>query len=188
MGYQNVGTERGVSGGFRDAYGVADKVARGLYDVGKKGSSWYLGGSGSTTTGTSRRRSSRRTTRKTNDKKDGGWFGQDPEERDLGSEFGMGSSSTSTSGGQDTEEFVKSAMEKAKGIWGIFNGDSSVNDGSANRPRTRSSKSTKKQQNSNDGGGFVWNLLANQAKKAFDGAMEGMEQPGAKTKKTSRRM
>ncbi|GAA5963359.1 hypothetical protein JCM3765_006996 [Sporobolomyces pararoseus] len=172
-GYESFGTEKGVSGGLRDVYLTVEKFGRGVYQVGKTGSGWYnsLGGVGSGVGGRDTRAGSRtrRSKQKSTNYKKRMWEEEDPEEIDLGK--------------QNTEEFVKNAMEKARGIWGIFNSDSKTSTGRGTNTR-RQKKNTE-----SEGGGFVWNLLANQAKKVWEDAVDGMEQPGAKTtrKRTTRR-
>ncbi|GAA5883938.1 hypothetical protein JCM16303_004711 [Sporobolomyces ruberrimus] len=170
MGYENVGTEKGVSGGLREAYETAERVGKGVWNVGKKGSRWYFGDQFATGKGNTRagRRTRRSTAKSTNEKKR---MWEDPEEVDLGS-----------NGGKGTEEFVKDAMDKAKGIWGMFNQDTTERNS-----RSGSSSSKRKRSGGGDQGGFVWNLLANQAKKVWDDTVEGMDQPGAKTKKRNSR-
>jgi len=159
MGYENVGTEKGVTGGLREAYNKAENIGRTFYDVGKKGSSWYFGNSFGAQRDTRAGRRTRRSTAKSTNNKKRMW--EDPEEVDLGNN-------------QNTEEFVKNAMDKAKGIWGIFNSNNVDSTTSTGQRKTR-----QKKDQAQAGGGFVWNLLANQAKKV----MEDMEQPGAKTTK-----
>jgi len=161
MGYEGIGTEKGVTGGVRDAFRTAEKVGRGMFDVGKRGSQWYFGqeqGSwlgGRTGESDSQRRRRRSTKKSTNTKKR---MWEDPEEVDLAANEG-------------TQDFVKEAMKKAEGIWGMFNTDTS----------TRSQDTGRKAKNqAKDEGGFMWNLLKGQAKKYMD---QAMEQPGAKTTK-----
>ncbi|GAA5984108.1 hypothetical protein JCM5350_003780 [Sporobolomyces pararoseus] len=168
MGYENVGTEKGVSGGLRDAYITAEKFGRGVYGIGKKGSSWYFGNNSFGQRDTRAGRRTRRSKQKSTNSKKRMW--EDPEEMDLGKE--------------NTEEFVKNAMDKARGIWGMFNPDSST----TNTGRGANTRRQKREQES-EGGGIVWNLLANQAKKVWEDAVDSMEQPGAKTtkKRTTRR-
>lgn len=175
-GYENVGTERGVLGGVRDVYDRAEKVGRGVYQIGKRGTSWYLGNSFSTggdpaRTRSNRRRRTTRPAKSTNSKKR---MWEDPEEIDLGKD--------------EAEDFVKSALDKARGVWGLFNSDPSSVSSSESTKAER-----KRNKRGNDdirggGGGFVWNMLANQAKKVWDEAVDSMEPPGAKTttKRTAR--
>ena len=164
MGYENIGTEKGVTGGVRDAFRTAENVGRGVFNVGKKGSQWYFGqeqGSwlgGRTGESAAQRRRRRSTAKSTNSKKR---MFEDPEEVDLADELGGGG----------TQDFVKEAMKKAEGIWGMFNTDTST--------RTRDT-GRKAKKEAEDQGGFVWNLLKGQAKKYMN---EAMEQPGAKATK-----
>ncbi|GAA5913101.1 uncharacterized protein JCM6883_006522 [Sporobolomyces salmoneus] len=156
-GYENIGTEKGVVGGMRDVYSTVERVGSTVYRVGKQGTGWYFGGSGADTRAAGRR--TKRSTKKSTNAKKRMW--EDPEEVDLGKE--------------NTEDFVRNAMEKAKGVWGMFNPDSSATKGTGRRSKRSGGKE--------GGNGFVWNLLAGQAKKVWEDTVEGMEQPGAKTTK-----
>ncbi|GAA6062863.1 hypothetical protein JCM10212_006116 [Sporobolomyces blumeae] len=201
MGYENVGTDKGVVGGVTDAYRVAETVGRGVFDLGRRGAGWYLGqmgsrnGASTTTSGRSGRR--QRTTRSTNANNDrargggGGWFDRDPDEVDLG-KAGFGGSASrnprSTFGGgstnRETEEFVRNALEKARGVWGVFtNDDSSSRTRPVGDDRRNARRGGKNDGSGGSAGGFVWNLLAGQAKKVWDEAVEGND----KTTRTSRK-
>ena len=160
--YDGVGTDKGVTGGIREAYGTAEKVGRGIWNVGKQGSGWYFAGTGRDTSRSARR--TRRSTAKSTNAKKRMW--EDPDEVDLAQE--------------STEDFVKNALDKARGIWGMFNPDESSSSTSNSNAR-RASK--KRGETGGEGSGFVWNLLANQAKKVYQDAVEGLEQPGVKTTK-----
>ncbi|GAA5934385.1 uncharacterized protein JCM15063_004560 [Sporobolomyces koalae] len=169
MGYENAGTEKGVVGGIQEAYHTAERVGRGVFSVGQKGFGWYFGNSfGAKNNWDSRsaRRTRRSTTKSTNAKKR--MWEEDPEEVDLGK--------------QSTDEFVKNAMDKARGIWGIFNSEEVP----ATAKKNRNAKQTRSGSSAEGGGGFVWNLLANQAKKVWNDAVQGLEQPGVTTSHKNR--
>ncbi|GAA6021757.1 hypothetical protein JCM11491_007233 [Sporobolomyces phaffii] len=171
--YSGAGTDRGVVASVADAYRSAEGVARTAWRVGEQGARWYFrddndGFATGRRTTRAQRRTARSTARSTNRNKR---VWDDPDEVDLGRRDAHAA----------TDEFVQSALDKAKGVWGMFNPTDSSSS-SPNEAR-RSKKKSRTNDAAGGGGGFVWNLLAKQAKQVWDDTVEGMDRPGVQTKK-----
>lgn len=142
MGVNNAGSEKGVSGGVRDAASYAGQFGRGLFSLGQKGAGYYFGAPASSKTRDRRRRSSSRNAAPAGS---GGWG----DNRDAAAEDFVGNAMKSVlefinPPAGSTQEKVKRSAKKAMGGSGS---SSSGGDGL---------------------GGLAWNLAMGRAKKAWD--------------------
>ncbi|EMS19910.1 uncharacterized protein RHTO_03954 [Rhodotorula toruloides NP11] len=142
MGVNNAGSEKGVSGGVRDAASYAGQFGRGLFSLGQKGAGYYFGAPASSKTRDRRRRSSSRNAAPAGS---GRWG----DNRDAAAEDFVGNAMKSVlefinPPAGSTQEKVKRSAKKAMGGSGS---SSSGGDGL---------------------GGLAWNLAMGRAKKAWD--------------------
>lgn len=153
MGVNNAGSEKGVSGGVRDAASYAGQFGRGLFSLGQKGAGYYFGAPAN-----SRTRERRRSVSSS-----GGGFSRNAAP--------AGSSGGGWGDNRDraAEDFVGNAM---KSVFEFINPQA----GSAQEKLKRSAKkasgasrSSGSSASGGDGlGGLAWNLAMGRAKKAWD--------------------
>ncbi|BGP26088.1 hypothetical protein JCM10295v2_005031 [Rhodotorula toruloides] len=165
MGVNNAGSEKGVSGGVRDAASYAGQFGKGVFSLGQKGASYYFGAPASSKTRERRRRRSSShgsSSRNAAPAGSGGWG----DKRDAAA-----------------EDFVGNAM---KSVLEFMNPPA----GSAQEKVKRSAKKAMGGSGSSssggDGfGGLAWNLALGRAKKAWDDMTQeaGGNEPAGRTRR-----